>query len=299
MFARPGLPRFEYVRAETCEQVVGRLARSPGDVRLLMGGTDLFPRLRDGSLAPRVVVDVKYLPGAREMSWNAGSGLTVGSAVTLNALAARGEVLARYPILAQAAGSVASYQVRNRATFGGNLCNASPAADTAPAALVLEARIVLCGPGSVREVPAGEFFLGPGKTAMGPGEFMTAIRLPVAPPHASGQDLKLGRAKAGDLAIAGVAVFGFPDAAARGGFRFRIALASVAPVPLRAREAEELLASEVPGAGVFALAAGKAAEAARPIDDVRAGAAYRRAMVRVLTLRGLRAVWQQLGGGET
>jgi len=147
-------------------------------------------------------------------------------------------------------------------------------------------------------VPANEFFLGPGETAMQAGELMTAVRFPVPPAHSAGRYLKLGRSKAGDLAIAGVAVFGFPNGAVGQvgnlSYHFRIGLASVAPVPLRALEAEEVLAVHPPGEETFALAAEKAVEASSPIDDVRASAAYRRAMVRNLTLRGLREVWAQM-----
>ncbi|MBM4467611.1 MAG: xanthine dehydrogenase family protein subunit M, partial [Chloroflexi bacterium] len=166
------------------------------------------------------------------------------------------------------------------------------------ATLVLEGRIVLYGPGGEREVPADEFFLGPGATAMQPGELMTAVRFPIPPANAVGRYLKLGRNKAGDLAIAGVAVFGFPNGTTPSGYHFRIGLASVAPVPLRAWEAEEVLATSPPGEETFTLAAEKAMEAATPIDDVRASAAYRKAMVRALTLRGLWEVWAQMKEGK-
>lgn len=294
MLARPGLPRFDYVRAGAAEEVVRLLQERGEAVRLLMGGTDLFVRMRDGVIRPQVVVDVKYLPGMREVVYDEQAGLTVGAAVTMNQIARHPAIVAHYPLLAEAANSVASYQLRNRATLGGNLCNASPAADTAPATLVLEGRIVLYGPNGEREVPVGEFFLGPGKTARQPDEFVVAVRYPVPPAGAAGRYLKLGRNKVGDLSIVGVAVFGFSDETAPSGYRFRIGLASVAPVPLRARAAEEVLANEPPGEATFALAAEKAMEEASPIDDVRASAAYRKAMVRALTLRGLRAVWEQL-----
>ena len=125
---------------------------------------------------------------------------------------------------------------------------------------------------------------------------MSAIRFPTPPVGAVGRYLKLGRNKAGDLAIAGVAVLGFPDETAPSGYRFRIGLASVAPVPLRALEAEEVLAANLPAEKSFALAADRAMAAASPIDDVRASAAYRSSMVRALTKRGLRHVWAQLRG---
>jgi len=291
--ARPGLPSFDYIRAGALDEAPRLLEEHGEAARLLMGGTDLFVRMRDGFVHPQIVVDVKHLPGMRDILYDEQTGLTIGAAVTMNEVARHPDVQAHYPLLAEAANSVASYQLRNRATLGGNLCNGSPAADTAPAVLLLEGRIVLYGPRGEREAPANEFFIGPGKTAMQTDELMTAVRFPAPPAGNAGRYIKLGRNKAGDLAIAGVAVFGFPDGTASG-YRFHIGLASVAPVPLRALEAEEVLAASLPGEETFALAAKKAMEAASPIDDVRASAAYRKAMVRNLTLRGLREVWQQL-----
>jgi carbon-monoxide dehydrogenase medium subunit len=289
----PGLTEFDYVKPASLAEASRLLAEHAGEARPFMGGTDLFVRMRDGFISPKIVVDVKHLPGMRDILYDEQAGLTIGAAATMNEVARHPDVQTHYPLLAEAANSVASYQLRNRATLGGNLSNGSPAADTAPATLLLEGRIVLYGPRGEREVPANEFFLGPGATAMQAGELMTAVRFPPPPAGSVGKYLKLGRNKAGDLAIAGVAVFGFPDGTASD-YRFRIGLASVAPVPLRALEAEEVLAASPPGEDTFALAAEKAMSAASPIDDVRASAAYRRAMVRNLTLRGLRDVWEQL-----
>jgi CO/xanthine dehydrogenase FAD-binding subunit len=294
VLARPGLPSFDYVRATTADEVV-RLLKEHGEAaQLAMGGTDLFVRMRDGSIRPQVVVDVKHLPGMRDVVYDGQAGLTVGAATTMNEIARHPDVQAHYPVLAEAANSVASYQLRNRATIGGNLCNGSPCADTGPATLVLEGRIVLFDLGGEREVPAGEFFLGPGETALRAGELMTAIHYPIPPAGSAGRYLKLGRSKIGDLAVVSVAVLGFPDGTAPSGYRFRIALGSVAPVVLRVPEAEDVLAANPPGEQVFALAAEKAVEAASPIDDVRGSAAYRSAMVRQLTRRGLGEVWGQL-----
>jgi CO/xanthine dehydrogenase FAD-binding subunit len=294
MLARPGLPSFDYVRASTPAEVTQLLTEHGKNARLLMGGTDLFVRMRNGDIRPQVLVDVKHLPGSRKMLFDRGTGLRIGAAATLNEVACHPDVQTHFPLLAQAANTVASYPLRNRATLGGNLCNASPCADTAPAALVLDATIILHGPDGERKVSIDEFFLGPGEAALQAGEFMTALHLPASSASGKGTYLKLGRNKAGDLAIVGVAVFCFADSTAASGHRFRIALASVAPVPLRASEAEALLAANPTNDQTFALAADRAAEAASPIDDVRASAAYRRAMVRTLTLRGLREVWQSL-----
>ncbi len=294
MLAKPNIPSFDYLKANTLHEATQLLEEHGEAARLLMGGTDLFVRMRDGFIHPQTLVDVKHLPGMRDVRYDEQTGLRIGAAVTMNQVGRHPDVLAHYPLLAEAANSVASYQLRNRATLGGNLCNGSPAADTAPAVLVLEGSLVLYGPNGERVVPVGDFFLGPGQTAMQAGELMTAIRFPAPPAGAVGKYIKLGRNKAGDLAIAGVAVLGFPDQAVSSGYRFHIGLASVAPVPLRAVEAEKVLAENPPGEETFTLAAEKAMEAATPIDDVRASAVYRKAMVRNLTQRGLLEVWERL-----
>lgn len=298
MLARPGLPSFDYVRASTVDEAVGLLDEHGKVARPLMGGTDLFPKMRDGVLGPEVLVDVKHLPGMCDVVYDEQAGLTIGAAVTMNQIARHPDVQARYPLLAEAASSVGSYQLRNRATIGGNLCNASPCADTALAALVLEGRVVLQGPdpstssgqGGERELAVDEFFLGPGETALQAGELMTAIRFPRPLKESAGRHLKLSRNRLGDLSLVSVDVLGFPNGA-NSGYTFRIGLGSVAPTVVRASEAEMILAKHPPGEEAFALAAEKAMEAAAPIDDVRSSAAYREAMVRNLTLRGLREVW--------
>lgn len=296
MFARPGLPRFDYVRAGTLDEAVRLLQEHGPAARPLLGGTDLFPNLRDGKLRPQVVVDIKGLPGLRDIAFDPEVGLTVGAAVTMNELAHHPDVVAHYPLLAEAATSVASYQVRNRATLGGNLCNASPCADTAPATLVLEAEFVLYGPAGRRTVRAGDFFVGPGQTLLQPAELMTAIRFPLLSPAAVGRYLKLGRCRSGDLALVGVAMLGFPDGTPSG-YRVRIGLGSVAPTPIRAPQAEAFLAAHPPGEESWVQAAELAMAAARPITDVRATAQYQQAMVRILTLRGLRDLYARFEGG--
>ncbi len=294
MFARPGLPSFEYVRATNAKEVVSLLTEHGEGARLLMGGTDLFPNLRDGRLHPRIVVDLKHLPGLHKMAYGPSDGLLVGAATTMNELATHPAVVTHYPLLADAASSVASYPVRNRATLGGNLCNASPCADTSPATLVLEAEFTVQGPNGERSVPAGEFFLGPGRTVLRPAEFLTAIRFPHPPAGAAMTYHKLGRCRSGDLSLVGIAVLGYPDSGSRSGYGFRIGLGSVAPTPVRARLAEDVLASHTPGEDSFARAAEQARSEASPITDVRATAEYQRDMVRTLTIRALHEVWAKL-----
>jgi CO/xanthine dehydrogenase FAD-binding subunit len=295
MLSSPVLPSFDYVSPESPQEVTRLLLRSNGDARLFMGGTDVFVRMRDGFIAPKTLIDVKHVPGMREISFGKRKGLTVGAAVDMNSLARHQAVVENYPLLAEALTSVASYQLRTRATMGGNLCNASPAADTAPAALVLEANMVVHGRRGDRIVPIAGFFLGPGKTAMRHGEFLLRIEIPPMPKGAVGRYLKLGRNAHGDLAIAGVAVLGYPDRKAKSGYSFRIALASVAPTPIRAPEAEAVLAGSPLTPDVVEAAAAAAMEAAKPIDDVRGSATYRKAMVKNLTRRALASVLDAIG----
>jgi CO/xanthine dehydrogenase FAD-binding subunit len=292
--ASPGLPSFDYVRPATPDEVTDLLLKHSGEARLFMGGTDLLVRMRDGFLAPKVLIDVKHLPGMTDIRFDSGGGLSVGAAANMNAIARHPAVTDSYPLLAESINTVASYQLRTRATMGGNLCNASPAADTAPAALVLEAHLVTCGPDGERIIPAATFFLGPGKHMLKPGEFVTRIDFPLPPAGTVGCYLKLGRNTAGDLAIVGVAVMGYPDRAVPSGYRFRVALASVAPTPIRVPGAESVLAQDPINESAFETAAQIARDTAQPISDLRGSADYRRAMVQALTRRALVDVWAVL-----
>jgi CO/xanthine dehydrogenase FAD-binding subunit len=295
VFARPGLPPFRYERAALLDEAIGFLKEHGPAARAVMGGTDLYPGMRNGDIRPELVVDVKHLPGMCDIVYEEQVGLTVGAAVTMNGLVRHPDVQAHYPLLARAAESVASYQIRNRATIGGNLCNASPCADTAPAALVLEAEFVLYGPQGERTVRAGEFFVGPGRTVLQQSELMISIRFPVPPQPAAASYHKLGRCRTGDLSLVSVAVLGYADPGGAG-YRFRIGLGSVAPTPIRASDAESFLAAQPPAEDTFVGAAERAMAVASPITDVRGTAEYQKAMVGTLTLRGLRDVWAELKG---
>lgn len=294
---------FDYVIPKDHAEASALLADGNGAARAFMGGTDFLIRARGGFIRPERVIDLKGLPGMREIREDAAGGLVIAAACSMNQVAMHPEVLRRYDLLAQACNAVASYQLRNRATVGGNCCNASPAADTAPALYCLDAEAQIFGPAGTRRIPIDRFFVGPGKTALLPGEFLTALFLPPAPPAARGVFSKLGRTKLGDIAMVSVAVYCTtedqgPKTKDRGrpssfvvGRHWAIALGAVGPTPLRAREAEAALAEDASPAGIER-AAQLAAAAARPIDDIRASAAYRRAMVAVLTRRGIESVLQ-------
>jgi len=287
------LQPFDYIIPKDHAEASALLAAGNGAVRPLQGGTDLLIRARGGFIRPKQVVDLKHLPGMREIGRTADGWLVIGAACTMNQVAGHPLVQPHYDLLVQACNSVASYQLRNRATIGGNICNASPAADTAPALYCLDAVAEVYGPTGRRRIPIADFFQGPGRTALRPGEFLTAIHLPPAPAGARGVFNKLGRTKVGDISIVSVAVWiPLPNTQSLIP-NIRIALGAVGPTPLRAPQAEAALAEDMSPAGIRR-AARLAAEAARPIDDIRASAAYRRAMVEVLTRRGIEAVLQQL-----
>jgi carbon-monoxide dehydrogenase medium subunit len=194
----------------------------------------------------------------------------------------------------EACRSVASYQLRTRATIAGNICNASPAGDTIGACLVLDGMLQVHGTSGLRHESLATFFLAPGKTILKPGDIVTAIIFPVPPKGCAGTYLKLGRNKLSDLSIVGVTVLGSPDSDLASGFRFRIVLASVAPVPLVAMEAEKHLAERAVTSESLHQAANLASEASVPIDDVRGSAHYRKLMVRNLTEMALIEVWKKL-----
>jgi CO/xanthine dehydrogenase FAD-binding subunit len=289
-----GLPEFDYVRAESIEQASTLLLDESNDSRLFMGGTDLFVQMRAGARSPGQLVDVKHLPMMNSIQLEPDGSLSVGAAVNLNALAQHADVGKNFALLTEAAQSVGSYQLRSRATMGGNLCNASPAADTAPAALVLGARLIAQSAKGERSIPTEAFFLGPGENALTRGEILTRIEFPSPPKRSVGRYMKLGRNAAGDLAIVGVAVLGFPDEAAPSEYRFRLALSSVAPTPLLVPEVEDILTSEAIDDERIDAAAKAARQAAKPIDDIRATVDYRSAMVEVYARRALQAVWAEL-----
>jgi CO/xanthine dehydrogenase FAD-binding subunit len=292
--SHPTLPEFDYIRPETLADASQFLAQHPAEARPFLGGTDVFVRMRDGFLTPKFLVDVKNLDGTNDLRFDPQAGLSLGAAVNMNRVIASPDVRSHYPLLAEACRSVASYQLRTRATVVGNICNASPAGDTIGACLVLDGALHIHGMGGPRQEPLAAFFLGPGKTSLKPGDIVTAIHFPLPPKGCTGTYLKLGRNRLSDLSIVGVTELGTPDAGLRSGFRFRLALASVAPVPLIVPEVEKYLAEHAITPETIDDAARLASEACAPIDDIRGSARYRKLMVRNLTHRALSEVWKKL-----
>jgi len=294
MLARPGLPDFEYMKAESTQDVFRLFKERGNEVKLLMGGTDLFVQMRDQNESAGILLDLKHLPGMKDISYDKKKGISIGAAVTLNQLSAHPDVKEHFQILSQSADTVGNYQLRNRATLGGNICNASPSADMAPAALVLEGEVSLSGPDGERVMALDKFWVGPGKTVLKDYEFLTAVHFQNPPSGVVGRYLKLGRSKMGDLAIVGVAVLGYPDPEVPAGIRFRIGINSTAPTVYRLPQVEELLTQAPLSDEILRQASGEAMKVSAPIEDLRATALYQKKMVNNLTFKGLKEVWNLL-----
>jgi CO/xanthine dehydrogenase FAD-binding subunit len=286
------LPRFDYIVPKTLDEVLKALNEHKGSAKLLAGGTDLIPQLKKREMKiPQYVVDLKGVAGLDEISSDV-SGLKIGALTTISSIEYSLEVRRDFPILAQAASLMASPQVRNRATFVGNICNAAASADSAPALLALGAEVHIRGPLVERIVPLGQFFTGPGTTALQSDEIVTAISIPKQEPEVRGVYLKLSPRHSMDLAVVGVAASGI----CQNGLceDIRIALGAVAPTPIRVAGAETILKNRKISTELIDEAAKSAMEECNPRKDShRASPEYRRDMVYVMTRRALNQIFVQ------
>ncbi len=253
---------------------------------LLAGGTDLVILMRHGRVRPDHVVSLGSISGLDRLT--ADGGLTIGALATHHSIEGW-RAIARPSTLALFEGvhAIGGPQVRNVATIGGNLCNASPAADTAPPLLCFDAQVRLASLEASRLVPLEELFTGPGRTVRTPSEVVTEIVIPPPPPDSASAFLKAGRRRAMELAMVSVAVQITFEQDGMTCKTARIALGSVAPTPIRAREAEALLCGKQIGPAVAREVGRRAGAAARPISDVRASAEYRRTLIEIMTERAI------------
>lgn len=260
---------FEYIKPTTKEEAVEAL--NEPNSKVLAGGTDLLVNIRNKVVNPERLVDIKGIKEFRGISHENGS-LFIGATMTINELIENEIISKKYPVIRDAGHVLASYQVRNRATVGGNLCNASPAADMAPPFLVLQAKALVFGRGGLREIPLKDFFLGVKRTVLKPDEILMGLNVPAK--EGRGIYYKKSRIKGHDLAIVGVAGFRTDDY-----LYFGVGACAVTP---------KLVEVEVKGIGkaeVLSIAKEKIFKEVNPITDVRASAEYRRAMLEVLVER--------------
>jgi CO/xanthine dehydrogenase FAD-binding subunit len=288
---------FEYFAPQTFKDAASLLLRYGSKAKLLAGGTDLSLRLERRVVDPGVVVDLKKIRALRGIKLSR-KGLTIGALTLMDEIASSRLVKGRYAIIAEAAAFVGSIQTRNRATVGGNLCNASPAADTAPALLALSARARIASSRRQREVPLKEFFLGPGKTCLQKNELLKEIFIP-SPALKSGSSFQRCTRTTMDIALVNCAVFMTLGSKQEVVSDLRIALGAVAPTPVMAKSAESFLIGKIANQDTIEKAAELAGAGVSPIDDVRSSAAYRRQMARVLTRRALEEALNRARGKRT
>lgn len=278
------LPKFDYLEPKTIDEALSLLSQYKGKAKVIAGGTDLLPKLKRREIrAPEYIIDLKGIPNLDYLKHDEVDGLSLGALVTIHAVETSPIVQERFNVLFQAAESMASRQVRNRGTMAGNLCNAVPSADTAPALLTLEASLKLISRKGERIVNIEDFFTGPNQTVLTDEEILQEIRVPNLPPHGRGRYLKLTPRSSMDLAFVGVAAI----VVAEDGIckDVRIALGAVAPTPIRARQAEDILRGQKLSDEVIERAAQIASGECYPISDRRASEEYRCHMVEVLTKR--------------
>ncbi len=255
-----------------------------GTARVVAGGTDLLADMKQGRLGAAHVVSIAGIPELRGIE-DRENVLRIGPLETPNRIAASDAVLRRIRGLADAAGVMAGYQVRNLATIGGNLASAVPSGDLPPALLVAGAVVELTAHDGIRTVSLADFFLGPRKTGLGPDEILTAVIVPHLPAGSGVAYEKFQLRDASALAVVGVAArLTIADGVIA---TARLAVGAAAPTPVLIPEVAELLEGKPPGAEVFAAAARIASEEVKPISDLRGSAAYRRDLVRVLAGRAL------------
>jgi len=279
---------FALAEPESVPEAVEVLSRLEGDTRIIAGGTALVPTMRLGLVAPDRLVSLHRILGLSEIRVSKGV-LEVGAMATLAALARHSALRAGWPLLAQAAGRVATPAIRSSATLGGNLCYAEAASDPAPALLCLDTPVRVADSVGERVVPIAEFFTGFYETAVAPGEVLTGVRVPAVPPGARGGYVKFCPRSAEDKPLIGVAALLVLDAAKRVG-EIRIALAGAAPTPIRARAAEATARGQGLSDRVIREAADAAAAEAEPLSDLMGSADYRRQMIRVWVRRLLTAL---------
>ena len=287
---------FDFVEPDSLDDALTALAEKPAETAVLAGGTDLLRNIRLGNRQPSRVVSVARLPELSGIELRDDGGLTIGALTTMAELAVDQKVLELYPALAEAAGQVGSPQVRNRASMGGNLVNASPCADSAPPAYVFDAVVVLAKSTAQRRLALAEFITGPGQTVLENDELLVAIELQPPGEYAGSAYETLTRRKALEITIASATAR--LNLSGPGGTieKARICLGSVGPTPLRAQGAVKALVGQPANRATIDIAAAAAAKDASPIDDLRAQSQYRRWMVEVLTQRALTRAIGRAGG---
>ena len=277
------MKRFDYLAPNSLDEALLMLSERPEAVALA-GGTNVLVQIKEKHREASALLSLKRIPELHDLWFD--EGLHIGAAVTLQQLANEPTIKRDYRALAIAAGLIGSVQTRNMATIGGNICNASPSADTAPPLLVLQAQAVLVSAHGTRTAAMRDFFRGPGNTALRPGELLREIFIPVPEARSASSYVRHIPRQAMDISVVGVAAALVLDESGHitGA---RIALGAAAPTPLLAEAAAAQLIGQEPGAGLWRAAGSMAAQEAQPVGDLRASVAFRRHLVDQLTQEAL------------
>jgi len=288
------LPKFEYIAAKSIEEAAN-LAAELGDKCMVMaGGTDIIPLLKDRVKEPEYIIDLKTIPGLDKLEYVKGEGLYVGALTKLNDIETSEVVKKEFPAVADAAHYVASKQIRCKGTMAGNICNASPSADTASILLAMNAKVKTVRANAIngRDIPINVFFKHVKKTCLEQGELVTEINIPELKSGEGAAYYKHAIRKAMDLAIIGVASWVKMDGNKIADCRIAVGGASI--TPFRAEAAEKVLIGNEYSEDLLEKAAMAAMESCKPISDVRASAEYRADMVRVFTKRSFKKALETL-----
>ena len=291
------MKRFEYLEARTVRQAISMLQRYGENARIVAGSTDFLVRWRQGVWNPEHVINIQRVASLSLITYSSRNGLRIGALVTVRTLEQHPMVRRRYPALAAAAASFAGVQVRNLATVGGNICNASPSGDTIPALLVFDAQCRIAGPDGDRWVALDQFFTGPGRTVLRSDELLAEIRVPPPAANTGSHFIKHSPRGAMDIATGGVASLVSLDGRRGPCSQARIALGAVGPTPVRAYSAEDILRGQDINQELIRSAADSARDGVKPIDDIRGSAAHRKEIVGVLTRRTLEQALSSAASG--
>ncbi len=292
------LPKFEYLAPRTAEDVCVLLASHAGEARLLAGGTDLILQMRRRETTPGFVIGLKGVADLAFIREQADGGLAIGAMTTIESLLSSPLVRKKYGVLCETAAGIGGPELRHVATVGGNLAGALPCADFPPALITLGAKVKLKSQQGERLVPLEDFFPEFGKTVAGPGELLTEIQLPSVLSFSGGAYLKFHDRHSMDMTTLGVSAFVTRDEGGRVFRDVKIALASSAPVPLRAKKAEAVLRGRAFAEEALEEAGSMACEEADPRSSWRATRDFRLELIRTWTKRAVRGAWEKAAASE-
>ncbi|NJC95043.1 MAG: carbon monoxide dehydrogenase [Anaerolineales bacterium] len=287
---------FDYEAPQGISEVIQLLAGKNGGARILAGGTDLLVQLREGRRNARLVIDVKNIPELTQITFDPKNGLRIGAATSCSQICSDPNVSEHFPGLVDAIHLIGGVQIQNRASVGGNLCNASPAADAIPALIVHEAVCHITGLNGTRTLPVEEFCVAPGKNALESGEFLTSISIPTTKERFGAGYLRFIPRNEMDIAVVGAGASVVLDSDRKRFVSARIALGAVAPTPLLASDAGAFLAGKAVTRENVKEAARMAQAVAKPITDLRGTAEHRKHLCAVLVERALDKAIERAGG---